>query len=406
MKIFKIFFQIIFICCLLIFNLYVPEVRAETLGDLKEKLEKLKEEYENNKLEQELTEKEKNDTANKINETRKNITETEEQIHNIQKEIVELNKKIEEKEQEIKDILLFFQLANGEPAYLEYAFGAKTFTDFIYRLAVSEQLTKYNDELIEQHKAAIEESKKKTEELQKKTEELKNTQLELQKQLEKLSSYLEELDDDAFSIEEQLAAMESEIRLYTEKGCRDDEDIKSCGLDILPPDTTMWRPITTGYISGYSGWRISPINGKEEFHHGLDMSASAANYQDYPIYPIANGMVVYVDKSNTSTCGGNKVYVQHVINGKFYTSGYWHLRRVLVEEGDMVTKSTQIAIMGGYKGTEYWDNCSTGAHLHLEISDMAFSDGIYALRAGFQRPELLINFPSKGVYWYDKTTKY
>ena len=53
MKIFKIIFQIIFICCLLMFNLYVPKVKAETLGDLKQKLENLKEEYENNKLEKE-----------------------------------------------------------------------------------------------------------------------------------------------------------------------------------------------------------------------------------------------------------------------------------------------------------------------------------------------------------------
>ena len=34
MKIFKIFFQIIFICCLLISNFYIPKVEAKTIGEL------------------------------------------------------------------------------------------------------------------------------------------------------------------------------------------------------------------------------------------------------------------------------------------------------------------------------------------------------------------------------------
>ena len=405
-------FQFLFIICLLVSNFYIPEAQAKTLGSMREELEELKEKYANNQLQIQLTEEEIEQTKERIATIRTTILDIQENMYELKNTIEQLNQDILDKEAEIEDILVFFQVANGENSYLEYAFGAKDFTDFIYRLAVSEQLTSYNNELVEQYKQDIEESEQKTKELEQEEINLNNERDDLEVEMTKLGDKLEELDSDSISIEEQLEMMESEIELYTSLGCGEDETIEQCSAEVLPPDTTMWRPIPTGYISGYSGWRISPLDGDEEFHHGLDMSDSGANYRDYPVYSIANGIVVYVDDSNTSWCGGNKVYVQHYINGKFYTSGYWHLRDVTVEELQVVTKNTQIGVMGGYSGTEYWDKCSTGAHLHLELSDKPFnqedggSENINALRDGFLRPELNINFPSKGVYWNDRTTKY
>ena len=412
MKAKKIILQVFFIFCLLISNFYIPKVEAKTLREMREELAELKEKYENNQLQKDLTEEEINQTKERISTIRTTILDIQENMFELRNTIEQLNQDIATKEAEIEDILVFFQVANGENSYLEYAFGAKDFTDFIYRLAVSEQLTSYNNELVEQYKKDIEESEQKTKELEQKEIDLNDERDDLEVEMAKLGDKLAELDSDSLSIEEQLKIMESEIELYTSLGCGEDQTIEQCSAEVLPPDTTMWRPIPTGYISGYSGWRISPLNGSREFHHGLDMSDSGANWDDYPIYSIANGVVVYVDNSNTSSCGGNKVYVQHYINGQFYTSGYWHLRDVTVEEHQVVTKNTQIGIMGGYPGSETWDNCSTGAHLHLELSDKPFnqenggSDNIYGLRDGFLRPELNINFPSKGVYWNDRTTKY
>ena len=404
--------QLLFIVCLLIFNCYIPVAQAKTLGTLRQELEVLKEKYENNQLDIQLTEEEIKEAEARIAEIRQTIADIRIDMEDLQAMIEQLNQDILAKEKEIADILVFFQVANGENAYLEYAFGAQDFTDFIYRLAVSEQLTTYNDELIESYKKDIEESEQKKLELEQKEKDLDAEREDLKVEMDRLGDKLEGLNTDSISIEEQLEMMEAEIELYTSLGCEEDETIEQCSANILPPDTSMWRPISEGYISGYSGWRISPITGYDEFHHGLDMSNWGANEINYPIYPIANGMVVYVDDSNTSTCGGNKVYVQHYINGKFYTSGYWHLRKTTVEPGQIVSKNDQIGVMGGYRGTEYWDKCSTGAHLHLELSDEPFnrsdggSESIYSLRDGFLRPEENINFPNKGVYWYDRTAKF
>ena len=53
----------------------------------------------------------------------------------------------------------FYQITDGENSYLEYIFGAKTFTDFIYRISIVEQISKYNNELIDEMNQLIEENK-------------------------------------------------------------------------------------------------------------------------------------------------------------------------------------------------------------------------------------------------------
>lgn len=399
--------SIIFIACLLTSNFYIPKVEAKTLGDIKEELRKFKEDYENNKLQQDLTQEEINNIKSRITQIRNNIESIEKTVYDLGIEIEQLDKEIAEKEKEIESILAFYQISNGESAYLEYAFGAQDFTDFIYRIAVSEQLTSYNNELVDQYKQDIENSKKKSQELADKKVSLKNEQSSLQTELGKIQLELEKLSDDAMSIEDQIKAAESEVKIYTDMGCKDTEDIETCGRNFLPPDTSFWRPLKEGQLTGWAGNRIDPINGSRAFHHGLDMSNSGANYIDYPVYSIANGLVVYVVTSTSYGCGGKKVFIQHNVKGTIYTSAYWHLRSVNVREGQTVTKETQIGIMGGNPATETWDSCTTGAHLHLELSNKTFSGSISAYRAGFLYPNYYVNFPNS-LYkkWSDRITKF
>ena len=48
--------------------------------------------------------------------------------------------------------------------YLEYVFTATDFTDFIYRMAIAEQLSDYNEKLISDYEDLIIENEKKKEE--------------------------------------------------------------------------------------------------------------------------------------------------------------------------------------------------------------------------------------------------
>lgn len=151
----------------------VPDVtKAQTLGDLKEELQNKLDEYNKNQEEKKLTEQEINQTNADIVAIKNKISQTYVEMENIQKEIDNLLEQIASKKAQIKQIVNFIQVSNGESAYLEYAFGAESFTDLIYRTAVAEQLAAYNDNLVTEYNTMIDESKKKQEEIQKKQVEL------------------------------------------------------------------------------------------------------------------------------------------------------------------------------------------------------------------------------------------
>ena len=412
MKILRIIIQMFFIACLLIASLYIPKAYAKTVGDYKTELEQFLKEYEENLKDKQLTEEELQTVKENINNININISNISDEIISLNSQIDELNEDIKEKEAEIEDILLFFQLANGENAYLEYAFGAKTFTDFIYRLAVSEQLTSYNDELVEQYKQDIEDSKNKQKELAQKQIDLKEEQKQLQTEMTKIQNQLEEIDEESLSLEQQIEASKKQLQFYLDNGCSLTDSIEECETTILPEDTGFVRPLKQGYITSWYGYR-TPSAVVSSYHNGIDMTNDGANYTDYYIYPIADGKVIYTIDEHS--CGGIRVFIQHNVNGEIVISGYLHMRERFVGYNDYVTKDTPIGIVGGNPATEPWD-CTTGAHLHLEISTGRFaaspgeSTTYYSYRTN---PVQYVNVPYGDVKngptyvkWYDRTTLY
>ena len=394
--------SIFLVICLIVSNFCIPTVKAKTVGDLKAELDQFIADYNANKLQKELSEQEVKNIKSNINSINNNIASIGEDINNLNDEIYNLNEQIKKNEEEIKEILAFVQVQNGESAYLEYAFGAADFTDFIYRIAVSEQLTTHNDELIDECNKNIQLNKQKTIELADKKEELYSKQAALKVEMDKIKTQIAELDEESLSIDEQIAAKKSEIKVYEDKGCKDNEDIATCGRSILPADTAFWRPLTKGKIAGTLGLfgPRTPCGGSIScYHHGMDFTLSGADYMDVPVYSAANGTVMYV--LYRKSCGGNSVFIQHNVNGQLIMTGYLHLRSINVKEGQNVTKNTVIGIMGG---SESWD-CSTGSHLHFEMSTGNFTNGTYYSYR--YNPRNSLNLPSAvNTYWNDKTTRF
>ena len=151
------------------FPLSTGSVQAKTLRQLKQELANKEAEYNSNKKKQQMTQAEITASKNRIAEINKEVAQIQTDIENLQKEIETLNVEIEEKKEEIKKIMNYYQLSNGENAYLEYVFNAADFTDFIYRMAIAEQLSKYNDKLVDEFTEKIAENERKTKELDSKT---------------------------------------------------------------------------------------------------------------------------------------------------------------------------------------------------------------------------------------------
>ena len=401
----KKFVNILLVIMLIIPSIIIPDakVKGQTLGDVERELEQYKKDYEENKLNQEKTEEEINSTKQSIANYNQEIVNTSNEIIKLNEEIANLNIEIDKKNEEIKEIMNFFQKSNGESAYLEYAFGAKDFTDFIYRVAVSEQLAKYNQKLISEYEAQIEENNQKTKELDEKKKELNNKQKELEKLLQSLNSELATYENEEVSIEEEIRMKEDAIAMYKEMGCESDDDLDICTREKLPYTTELFRPLKVGYVTQEFGYPDNDTSHFYSFHGAIDVSTVDNNT---PVYAAGDGLVVAV--SRNQSCGSNIVYIQHRLrNNETYTTSYWHLRKVYVSEGDVVTKDTQIGIMGGARSDN--DRCSTGAHVHFVIATGLYLQDYYYISTFNSRrinPRMLVNFPSKYVTFKDRLIKY
>ena len=399
------------ILSLFILSLFImlpSNISAKTLGELKKELQELEEENKKANQDKSMTQEQINKTYSSIDNINKQIAQIDIERKQIATEIEELNEKIKQKDQEMKDIINFLQISNGESAYLEYAFGAKDFTDFIYRVAVSEQLTEYNDSLIKEYNDLIEQNNKKKEELNAKEIELEKAQAESKKKLAELGDKLNEINDLKLSLEEEIKLQKEAVDLYENQlGCKDNEDIENCGRNYLPPGTAFYRPVTNGYITSEFGNRCYTLNGKWtcDFHSGIDMSSSIYTP---PIYAAAPGLVALTYRNN---CGGNQVFIQHNINGGTYTTHYAHLLTINVKKGDVVTTNTIVGYMGGIPSVTTWDECSTGQHLHFAIAKgihpSSNTNWWSAYIASQLNPRNYVNFPS-GLYnrFEDRLIKY
>ncbi|MDD2435331.1 MAG: peptidoglycan DD-metalloendopeptidase family protein [Bacilli bacterium] len=403
----KKIFNLVIILVLLFSSVVIPTdyVEAKTLQDLINELEKIKKEYQANQDKEQLTNKEMSNIKSNINNINVKMQEISQEIIQLNDDIRKLNVEIQNKDKEIKDIINFLQLSNGESAYLEYAFGAQDFTDFIYRVAITEQLSSYNDKLIAEYNQMIEDNIQKEKDLKAKDESLKVEQKNLEGQLSKLGNQLTEIYEIRIDLKDAIKQQEAFIKTYKDMGCKPHEDISNCGNKI-PSDNVFWRPLNSGTISSNFGGRCFWLNGYWhcDNHHGIDLAANVGT----PIYASANGVVKNIIYKHI--CGGNIVHVYHFVNGKYYTTEYMHLYQVYVKVGDVVTKDSVIGTVGGANWATPWDGCSTGAHLHFSILNgragqdyMFYSNTFYARAIN---PATKVNFPPKGTYWSNRTRYY
>ena len=407
MKIIKKINSIFLILILLVCTFFVEsnDVKAKTLRDLKEEYQKTKDEYNSNKQQEQLTQEEIKKINDNIVLIQKKIEQGQQEIIVLNNEIAELEEKMDLKDKEIKRILNFLQVSEGENVYLEYAFGAKDFTDFIYRMAVTEQLSKYNDDLIKEYNGMIETNKKKQEEIRAKDLEMQKQQADMKVQISKLQGNLSQLYEDYIDLSSSLEIQETIISMYEDDyKCGLDEDLEVCARNALPSDTAFWRPSTSGYITSEYGMRYHPITDTWELHTGVDIGLPSGT----PVYAAAAGTVAAL--TIRYKCGGNMIFIVHRVNGQYYTSLYMHLNSINVNVGDVVTKDTVIGYSGGDPAITYWDQCTTGGHLHFTLLYGRVGTDYYAWDNGFYasliNPRQVINFPSTWVGYYNRTTRY
>lgn len=344
--------KIIGIFTLIIFLIPNMNINAETLRDYENKLKEYQNQYNN-------ANNQAKNTQNQINLSNSEIASIKIEVENMTAEVeqmhidtVKYQSEIKEKEIEIKEVLSYYQLSEGQNLYLEYAFGAETITDLVYRTALVNQLIGYNDKQVTDLNNMIEANKKREIEIEEKEKELAKREVELENKVNTLTKTKSKLNDTAVSAANQVQIYKDLVQSYKNAGCKPNDVI---GVDCAKNNNVAgwYRPIDNGYVTSEFGGRWG------SFHRALDVSNK--NPYNTKIYPVANGKIVakYEDYYGALT-----VVIEHqTADGKYYSSLYAHMSKYNpnIYVGLNVTKDTYIGYMGN---TGY----STGPHLHFEIA--------------------------------------
>ena len=354
---------IIIIICLS----FIPiGVRAESIADYRARIKTLEQE----KAESENKSKEvqeKIDAAEaRINEITNQIVQAKKDQETIKKEIAELEKQIDAKEEEIKDLITFYQVSENDNFYLKFIFGADNFEDLIYRFSVAEQLTDANDKLVDEMNDLVAKNEKKVKELDNKQKELDALSAEFAKQVQSLGAEKKKYSHDVLSADDEIEAIKKKISYYQSRGCSETADLAVCSrpkassygsaasaaANMTVSAKGFILPLASGSVSDYYGYRWCPFHGRE-FHSGTDIAAPSGTTV------MASNKGEVVEAGWTDKGFGYWVMIYHAEAGYNYTTLYGHLSSVSVSKGQGVSRGQKIGEVGSTGN-------STGPHLHFQ----------------------------------------
>ena len=360
---------------------------AKTLKQLEDEVNKFTADLESKNNQIAANDAEVAEIKNRIADIENQISQIESETQILEQEIEESNEEIAEKSEQSRSLFQYIQVSEGENAYLEYIFGATDVTDMVYRMAIVEQLTEYNDQIMDELTQLIEDNKVRKEQLATKNTELESLTKELKEEQEKINAETAQIREAMPSVQQQLKEAKANVTYYKNLGCGANEDITACQMRVngnsVPSATGFYRPMVSGYVTQ---------NWMNAGHLGIDLSNTNKTIE---VYPIASGVVFakYYDND-----GALVLKIRHNVNGKYIYSTYAHLSAWYVSVGQTVTPDTLIGRMGNTGN-------STGAHLHLELTTCDWHAGGGCTWATYQKstinPRQYIGFPSGLRVWWN-----
>ena len=391
----------------LILGLIPTQVRAASSSEIKKQIAELKsqkKELENQMKEvRQQTEENEDEIENLVNQ--KNAIDQEifllyEQIENINQQLTAYALLIADKQDELdaaqekldalteknKERIRAME-EDGEISYWSVLFKAKSFSDFLDRLSMIEEIAasdrrriKEMDEAAAEVEAAQEALEAEKAELELVKEELDAAQLVLDEKRAEADKLLAELVQKGYELEDLYAEMEAKEedflkdiaqkeKEYNEAKHREWVQYMSTYVTQAPdPGSTGgssggssgggavssggWlRPLASYRVTSPFGNRDAPTAGASTYHQGIDLGAPEGT----PIYASRTGVVT------AATFGKSAGYYVSINHGDGFSSIYMHMTRYVVKKGQAVSAGQVIGYVGS-TGT------STGNHLHFGIS--------------------------------------
>ncbi len=342
------------------FNLGKAVSKGQTLNDLYDQLSDLEAKKKEQDNKKKLTEAEINKNKANIEKAEQDMAKAKTDIENVNKNIERTNAEIDEIKDESAELLVLNQKSEAENIYLSYITGASTMTELIMRSDMIDMLTNYNNAKLKELELLTENNNKLKKSLDEHQKDLEKKRAEYEKLAEALGDEYAKMNEGYITIEEEIKTMKELIKYYENYGCKKDEDLMAC-IDGIGSNSKWLKPVSKGVITSLVGYRDAPTPTVGTNHTGIDIGIKEGTN----VYPTANGVVGAIVRK--SSCGGNKLYIWTVVNGKKYTYVYMHLKEILVKVGEKVTVDQVVALSGGLKYG--YDKCTTGAHLHYGLAE-------------------------------------
>lgn len=291
------------------------------------------------------TESEMTKIQNDIKVTENKVKETLEQLMNAESHI--------DGKTDLLGDRINVMYRNGNIGYAEVILSSKSFAELMTNVDMVKRIVQHDVDLLKQLKEQrdlIEDKKVQLENhksqliIMKSSMEEKKQSLQVNRgEQERLRSRLQ---NDKVEIAKQLDALEREARLLEDQLRK----LQSSGAYI--GGQMQWPVPGYSRISSPYGNRIHPILKTPRFHSGIDIPAPTGT----PIVAAAQGKVVV---SRDQGGYGRTVVIDH---GGGIMTLYAHNSKLLVSEGQQVTRGQRIALAGS-------TGMSTGPHLHFEVRE-------------------------------------
>lgn len=298
------------------------------------------------------------ETNRKLEETRLQLADAEQRLAAAQEELAAAEAELARRE----DLLgrrLRAIAEHGTLAYLDILLSAETFSDFLKRFELLQQIIEQDVTLLE----AVQHQRDMVEEYTLQVQRERAQIVELETQLAAQQRELEVQIAQRRNVLASLQQSEAEIRAALEAQERASREIERLLQQLQQELATLlagedgtfrWPVDRSGYfrISSQFGNRWHPILNEYRLHAGVDLAKTHGSN----VYAVAPGRVI---TSGWLSGYGNTVVIAHTPT---LSTLYAHNSENLVKAGDTV-KAGQVIARVGMTGT------ATGPHLHFEVRE-------------------------------------
>ncbi len=290
-------------------------------------------------------------TKGQLARAKKNELQTKEQLQVLEKKYKAKEASFEERLVEI------YQMKNL--GFLEFLFSGKDIVNYVDSTYYFDRIIKKDINLIEDIQDEYEILQQKRTRLRNQTKKIDKLKKDIAKKENVLKSKKYKQNKVVRSLATQIASIERQNKeleiasnsltsLIRKKGQ---------GKSVYHATGSFIRPVKHWMSSKY-GYRIHPISKRRRKHNGVDFAAPRGTR----IRASNSGYVIVAGQKQRYKGYGKIVVIDHGKrpDNKLVSTFYAHQSRILVKEGDFVTKGQEIGWVGS---TGY----STGPHLHFEL---------------------------------------